>query len=156
MLSHLPGGSGGGVPWPLATLRQGHLPKWNGLSPSLIKIQTSLIGRQRLFSLWGSEGTEHTLNVNFLCSLHVGAGSGKGEEEGCPIHPPTQSSRLLTGSLNSKMKRAQDLEQVTWVELQDLFLTSEARHKSLSLSGPQFLYLPNDNKMVISVTGDIY
>lgn len=76
-----------GVHWPPAALRQGHLPKWNVLSPSLIKIQMSLIGRQRLFSLWGSEGTERTLNVNFLCSLHVGAGVGKGEEEGGTMHP---------------------------------------------------------------------
>lgn len=72
-------GPEGLVCWSTAALRQGRLHNWNVLSPSLIKIRASLIGRQRLCSLHGiQKGAECALNVNFPCSLHLKVGDEQG------------------------------------------------------------------------------
>ena len=35
-----------------------------------------------MFSLWDQKGAERALNVNFLCSLHAGAGDERGRKKG--------------------------------------------------------------------------
>lgn len=109
-------GGVGLVHWPVAVLRQGRLHKWDVLSPSLMKIWTSLIGRQRLCSLYGDQKwAERALNVNSLCSPHVRVGAKKGRgrrAEGAQHTPDTElwSRGHFIRMSWRKMKRAQDLE----------------------------------------------
>lgn len=122
-------GEVGLVHWPMAVLRQGRLHKWNVLSPSLMKIWTSLIGRQRLCSLYGDQKwAECALNVNSLCSPHVREGA-KGEDEGLRGHNTlqTQSSGLVAISVEcpeGKWKGHRIWSQVTRVEFLNLLLSN--------------------------------
>lgn len=142
--SHLLGGSVGDrglACWSVAAPRQGRLHSWNVLSPSLIKIRTSLIGRQRLCSLHGNqEGAERALNVNFLRSLHLGVGDKKGRARRGEGHNTlyTQSSCLVAISLKCpqvKLKGHRILSQVTWFMFLNNFLQDKwVRNKSPSAS----------------------
>lgn len=122
--------AGGLACWSVAAPRQGRLHNWNVLSPSLIKIRTSLIGRQRLCSLHGNqEGAERALNVNFLCSLHLGVGDQKGKGRKAEGHNTlyTRSSYLVAISFKCpevKLKGHRIWSQVTWFMFLNLFLTS--------------------------------
>lgn len=72
-----------------------------------------------MFSLWDQKGAERALNVNFLCSLHSGAGAKRGEEEG-PRGKHTPHTGLMAISskcTEAKIMRAQDLgpANLEWV-----------------------------------------
>lgn len=125
-----PWGAVGLVCWSMAVLRQGRLHNWNVLSPSLIKIRASLIGRQRLCSLHGNQkGAECVLNVNFLCSLHLKVGDEKGRGRRAEGHNAlyTRNSCLVAISLKCpevKLKRHRIWSQVTCFKFLNVFLTS--------------------------------